>query len=174
MREQEFDSDDGNDPGVTISFIEFQVSTLQSCLLTPFDVNRSVLRDEIRRVVESKDRSETQYHEALKNYFKNAASSGAYLVAEMYCEFIASLPDFSDGMIDTPNKFNELEFGSDSYKRVRGALSDINDKAGKKVFDFLHDRVMISNEPSNLSLYEKQAILATHTGNQNFNRLRQK
>ena len=169
MREQEFDSDDGNDPGVTISFIEFQVSTLQSCLLTPFDVNRSILRDEIRRVVESKDRSETQYHEVLKNYFKNAASSGAYLVAEMYCEFIASLPNSGDGMIDTPNKFNELEFGSDSYKRVRGALSDINDKAGKKVFDFLHDRVMISSESSSLSLYEKQAILATHTGNQNFN-----
>jgi len=90
-------------------------------------------------------RSETQYHEVLKNYFKNAASSGAYLVAEMYCEFIASLPNSGDGMIDTPNKFNELEFGSDSYKRVRGALSDINDKAGKKVFDFLHDRVIISS-----------------------------
>ena len=168
LREQEHDTDDGSPadgdmPGVTISFISFTFEILLKCLSEPTAQNRQALNAEINRVVAHKGQ---KHHQALKHYFVNPESQGAYLVASMYTRRIASLAE--NGSLDVPEYYKELVQRSISYKsnakfaRLPRFVEFLNQQAGYMVCD--NTKIYIKDR-ENPDIYESAAILATHTGN---------
>ena len=168
LREQEHDTEDGSPadgdtPGVTISFISFNIERLQDCLADPTDENRKKLNTEINRVVAYKGQ---RHHKALKNYFKNPESQGAYLVADIYVKTIASYAE--GGYLKTPEFYKEILQQSISYKnvakfaRLPRFVEALNLAAGRVVCD--NENIYLEN-PKEPTEQETLAILATHTGN---------
>ena len=168
MREQEHDTEeglpaDGDMPGITISFISFDIEILLSCLSDSADENRIKLSCEINRVVAARGQS---HHKALKRYFKNPVSEAPYLVADVYTKHIASLAE--NGCLDVSDHYKTIVQQSISYKNSKKAsrlpkfMEVLNRKAGYVVCD--NEKIFIKNreEPTK---YERLAILATHTGN---------
>ena len=168
LREQEHDAEDGlladgDTPGVTISFISFDSERLLECLLEPSDENRKKLNDEINRVVAYRRQ---RHHKALKRYFLNPQSQGAYLVADRYVKTIASYA--REGRLEVPDFYKEIVQQSISYKtsakiaRLPRFIEALNKAAGRVVCDneyiYLEDRDELTEQ-------EALAILATHTGN---------
>ena len=168
LREQEYDAEegsggDGDTPGVTISFISFDIERLMVCLSDPNDENRKKLNVEINRVVAFRGQ---RHNEALKNYFKDPRSYGAYLVADMYVKTIASYAE--GGRIAVPEFYKKI---------VQQSISNKNPKRSARLPRFveslnqLADRVVCDNENIYIENYEAPtehealAILATHTGN---------
>ena len=168
LREQEHDTEDsspadGDMPGVTISFIAFAFEILYKCLSEPTAQNRQALNAEINRVVARKGQN---HHLALKSYFINPESQGAYLVAAMYTRHIASIAD--NGSLDLPEYYKDLVQKSISYKsnakfaRLPRFIESLNRKAGYTVCD--NTKIYIKDR-ENPDIYESAAILAVHTGN---------
>lgn len=168
LREQEHDAEDGapadgDTPGVTISFIAFNSERLLRCLAEPIDENRMKLNTEINRVVAYKGQ---RHHKALRKYFKNPKSQGAYLVASVYAKKIASFAD--GGKLSVPECYKELVQRSISYKnnkkfaRLPRYIETLNQKAGHVVCD--HENIYLENQEEPTE-YEALTILATHTGN---------
>ena len=171
LREQEHDAEDGSPadgdtPGVTISFISFNSEMLIRCLADPTDENRKKLNTEINRVVAYKGQ---HHHKALKRYFKNPQSQGAYLVANLYTRYVASFAE--NGCLAVPEHYKETVQQSISYKnsnklaRLPRFIDALNQAAGRVVCD--NEDIYLENreEPTE---YESAAILATHTGNTSF------
>ena len=168
LREQEHDAEDGSPadgdtPGVTISFISFNSERLLDCLSDPTDENRMKLNAEINRVVAYRGQ---RHHRALKKYFKNPQSRGAYLVADIYVKTIASFSD--GGSLRVPEFYKEIVQQSVSYKnsgkltRLPQFVEALNREAGRVVCD--NENIYLENREE-LTEYEALAILATHTGN---------
>ena len=168
LREQEHDTEDsspadGDTPGVTISFIAFAFDILYKCLSEPTAQNRHALNAEINRVVARKGQ---KHHIALKSYFINPESQGAYLVAAMYTRHIASIAD--NDSLDVPEYYKDLVQKSISYKsnakfaRLPRFIESLNRKAGYTVCD--NTKIYIKDR-ENPDIYESAAILAVHTGN---------
>lgn len=168
LREQEHDAEDGSaadgdTPGVTISFISFDDTCLLTCLKDPTDENRMRLDREINRVVAHRGQS---HHKALKRYFINPKSEGAYLVAQCYIKHIASFAE--EGCLKVPEQYREIVQQSISYKhsaklaRLPRFMEALNLKAGCVICD--NDKLYFQN-PEEPNFYESAAILATHTGN---------
>lgn len=168
MREQEWDSDsgiiaDGDTPGVTISFISFHAELLTACIHDPNSANRKKLGKEINRVVANRGQT---HDAALKRYFVRAEAEGPYLIAELYVSHIASLAQ--DGRISVPKHYvalyqKSLQPGASRKTfRIPEFLTSNNKAAGRVICDNSH--IYLQN-PSHLTKYEKQAILATHTAN---------
>ena len=168
LREQEHDAKDGSPadgdtPGVTISFISFACDILLACLTNPSDENRMKLDGEINRVVARRGQ---RHHKALKQYFINAGSEGAYLVADLYTTHIASFA--KDGCLNVPEHYQKIVKQHHAHKhskklaRLPDFIETLNRKAGHVLCD--HDRLYIQN-PEKPTRYEAAAILATHTGN---------
>lgn len=168
FREQEHDTEDGSPadgdtPGVTISFISFACEVLLACIANPSNENRAKLDGEINRVVARKGQ---RHHNALKRYFVNERSDGAYLVAATYIKHIASFSQ--NGYLNAPEHYKEIVQQSISYKnseklaRLPRFIEALNREAGHIICD--NDKIFIRNkeEPT---VYEAAAILATHTGN---------
>ena len=168
LREQENDTldgspADGDTPGVTISFISFACEVLLACLADPSDENRRKLNEEINRVVARRGQ---HHHKALKRYFMNPRSEGAYLVVDTYIKHMASFSQ--NGYLDVPEHYKEIVQQSISYKnseklaRIPRFIEALNREAGHIICD--NDKIFIKNreEPT---AYEAAAILATHTGN---------
>lgn len=168
FREQEYDAAsgipaDGDAPGVTISFVSFAWAILMDCLMDPSAGNRQKLNSEINRVVAYRGQ---QHHTALKNYFANPESEGAYLVAHLYTNHIASFAE--GGCLPVPEHYKEIYRQSISHKnsahlaRLPDFLESVNQSAGYIVCD--HEKIYIKDriQPD---CYECAAILATHTGN---------
>ena len=65
--------------------------------------NRTKLNSEINRVVAYRGQ---RHHIALKRYFKNPHSHGAYLVAERYVKTIASYAN--KGRLEVPEFYKEI------------------------------------------------------------------
>lgn len=168
MREQEFDAAcgriaDGDMPGVTVSFISFQTEILENCLLNASPGNRKALGREINRVVAYGGQ---KHHPALKAYFLRVEAEGAYLIAELYTRFLASLA--VEGILDTPIGYKALypnRHSSKSAARLPDFIDSNNQNAGHTVCD--HERIYLK-DPANLSQWEKLAILATHTADTSF------
>jgi hypothetical protein len=121
MREIESDNIDGDQPGVSISFIDFELNALTQCIK---DEGLSIrqLDDEINSCVIGG----MEYSKVLVDYFKNYMNAGSYVIADKYIEKIISL---SDGKkIDVPQKVNEVY-------RVASLLEDINIKVGRTMYD---------------------------------------
>ena len=168
LREQEHDTEDGSPadgdtPGVTISFISFNIESLLDCLATPSDENRRKLNTEINRVVAHKGQ---RHHKALKKYFKIAQSQGAYLVADIYIKMISSYAD--DGCLKVPDFYKEIIQQNISCKnskklaRLPRFVEALNQTAGRVVCD--NEYIYLENREE-LTEQEALAILATHTGN---------
>ena len=168
LREQEHDTEDGSPadgdaPGVTISFISFESERLLDCLADSSDENRRKLNTEINRVVAYKGQ---HHHKALKRYFKNPKSNGAYLVANRYVKTIASYA--REGKLEVPDFYKEIVQQSISYKtsaklaRLPQFIEMLNKEAGCIICD--NEKIYIKNKDE-LTQYEALAILATHTGN---------
>ena len=167
LREQEHDTEDGSPadgdtPGVTISFISFSFEILLKCLSEPTMQNRQVLNAEINRVVARKGQ---KHHKALKHYFVNPESRGAYLVASIYTSRIASFAE--NGSLDVPEYYKELVQRSISYKkntkfaRLPKFIDFLNHQAGRIICD--NSKIYIKDR-ENPDIYESAAILAVHTG----------
>ena len=168
LREQEHDAEegspaDGDTPGVTISFISFDCNILMACLAEPTDENRKKLNVEINRVVAYKGQ---RHHKTLKRYFRNPQSHGAYLAADIYIRYIASLAE--KGRLAVPEHYKEIVQQSISYKssnklaRLPRFIDALNRAAGRIVCD--NENIYLENREE-LTEYEAAAILATHTGN---------
>ena len=168
LREQENDAEngtpaDGDTPGVTISFVDFSYKVLLDCLENPDDENRKILNSEINRVVAYRGQC---HHKALKKYFKNSQSQGAYLTVDIYTKYIASFAE--EGCLEVPECYREIVQQSISYKtslklkRLPSFIEFVNKSAGYTVCD--NAKIYIK-DPKNLTKFESAAILATHTGN---------
>ena len=168
FREQEHDTEDGapadgDTPGVTISFISFACEILFDCLLTPTDQNRRKLDVEINRVVAYGGQ---RHHKALKRYFVDPHSDGAYLVARLYEKHIASFAE--NGMLELPQAYQQTLQRSISFKnssrlgRLPRFIASVNEKAGRVVCD---EKNLYIRDRANPDTYECAAIMATHTGN---------
>ena len=168
LREQEHDAKagppaDGDTPGVTISFISFDHRILLDCLADPTDENRRKLDVEIDRVVVRKGQ---RHHKALKNYFQDPQSQGAYLVAGIYTRYIASFAE--DGRLAVPEHYKEIVRQSVLCKnsgrraRIPRFIEELNRAAGRVVCD---DENIYLEDGEGPTEHEAAAILATHTGN---------
>lgn len=168
LREQEKDAKDGapadgDTPGVTICFISFDQKALLNCLADPTDENRKKLNAEINRVVARRGQS---HHPALKRYFIDPRSQGAYLVADIYPKYLASFA--KDGRLAVPEAYKQIVQRSISYKnakkwsRLPSFMKALNEKAGAVVCD--NEYIFIANRDA-LTEYEAAALLATHAGN---------
>ena len=168
LREQEHDAEDGapadgDTPGVTISFIAFDYQVLLRCLAESTDENRMALNGEINRVVAYRGQ---RHHKALKTYFKNPQSQGAYLVAKLYTRHIAAF--VKNGCLETPDAYKEIVQKHISYKnatkwaRLPAFIEKLNQKAGYVLCD--NEKIYIKDRECPTE-YEAAAILATHTGN---------
>ena len=161
LREQEHDKQegrmgDGDAPGVTVSFISFRTEFLMQCLAQPTMENRRAMNREINRVVSLRGQS---HHPALKAYFEQTQSMGAYLIAEEYVRKIALLSE--NGRVPTPDAYKTAKCGS----RLPAFIEKNNAAAGYTVCD--HNSIFI-RDPEHLNSFEKLAILATYTADVSF------
>lgn len=172
LREQEYDMYAGeradyDSPGVTISFISYDVNTLMNCLHKPTAENRLAMSNEINRVVA---RRRQNHHSVMKRYFSKTESKAPYLIAELYIKHILTFAH--KGFILVPQKYEEiysssLALSKDSKEnRIPDFINRNNTVAGRVVCD--HDKIYI-NDPMTPDYYEKLAILATHTADTSFN-----
>ena len=172
LREQEYDMYAGeradyDSPGVTVSFIAYDYTTLIECLSEPVVENRKAMSDEINRVVARRGQ---KHNSAIKRYFSKTESKAPYLIAELFIRHILSFTH--KGFILVPQKYEEIYSASlvqskDSKEnRLPDFINHNNAKAGRVVCD--HDKIYI-NDPKAPDYYEKLAILATHTADTSFN-----
>ena len=190
MREQEYDSDDNNDPGVTISFVEFDISKLNDVIYHNTS-DTSDLFNEIQKVVQVPD---APYSSELQSYFVDVNSDAPYLIAEAYVDKIAnsysisSIPfpthlndiydeiDNIDGQIDSimislipgAQTIATLYSQRQGLSRVPNALTDCNINFGSIIADKNNKVIKISSS-KNLDYNEKRAILSAYTADTSFN-----
>ena len=163
LREQEHDlrgdrPADGDTPGVTVCFISFDCRVFLDCLCDPSDENRQKLNAEINRVVA---RGGQRHHDALKRYFVNPESDGAYLVASVYTKHIAAFAEH--GYLAVPDHYMEIaEKNSVKFARLPRFIEQLNQEAGRVICD--NEKLYI-RDPADPDPFECAAILATHTGN---------
>ena len=168
LREQEHDTEDGapadgDTPGVTISFISFGCEILFECLRMSTNQNRRKLDVEINRVVAYGGQ---KHHKALKQYFVDPHSHGAYLVARLYGKHIAAFAE--NGMLELPLAYQQTVQRSISFKnsarlaRLPRFIASVNEKAGRIVCD---EKYLYIKDREHPDEDECAAILATHTGN---------
>ena len=190
MREQENDSliGDNDDPGVTISFVSFDISKLTDVLFN--HVDNSDLWNEINKVVLTGD----SYNEVLQKYFSDVDSDASYLIGELYVKKIASYS--INNRISLPNKYNEildeiaeidetirtlsripsydnstiayLYVQREKLRRVPDALEQINNKVSSKIY-YEDGRYLQLEDASNISKNEQLAILAAFTADISLN-----
>ncbi|SEK89535.1 hypothetical protein [Ruminococcus albus] len=190
MREQEYDSDDNNDPGVTISFVEFDISKLNDVIYHNTS-DTSDLYNEIDNVVRVSDAS---YSSQLQSYFLDVDSDAPYLIAEAYVDKIANT--YSISSIPFPTHLNDIYDEIDNIdglinsmmnslipdaqtiatlyaqradlSRVPDALTDCNNNFGSTIADE-NNRVISITSSNNLDYNEKRAILSAYTADTSFN-----
>jgi|GEM_PF-1106504 len=183
MREQEFDSDDNNDPGVTISFIDFDISKLNNVIYS--GDTSSVLYKEIDNVVYSGNK----HCSIIQKYFSNVASDGSYIIAEAYADKIAELSGnniyFPNALVTIYEDIAEIDKVLDSviydsyfysilYKkksslsRVPNSLTKCNKDAGKNFIDFTNNKIKVDDIDA-LTYNEQIAILASFTADTSYN-----
>ena len=166
MREEEHDAQkgliaDGDTPGVTVSFIAFDIEILKQCLLDPSDANRKALNEEINRVVAKRGQ---RHHRALKDYFIRPQAEGSYLIAELYVSFLAGLS--RDGYLPVPREAAaQCRKKPGKQGRLPRFLDANNQRAGYTVCDHVLIRIRDRRNPT---IFEKYALLATHTADTSF------
>jgi len=187
MREQETDSYDGNDPGVTISFIGLDSSVLLNCIQNNTLANRYALLQALDRVTGP---GSYENDDTVTSYFSETSSDGPYLIAEKYVAFITSCTSGNtisapDNLISIFEEIDEIDELLSSFwldpdyrltltnrkldlERIPNALEALNNSSGITIFNFSNKTICIQNK-NNLTLDEKQAILACFTADVTFN-----
>ncbi len=180
MREQEHDGVDGDDPGVTVSFIEFNYIQFLATILYPTVTNTSNLLSSLDLTTGP---NSAVHSDVLIDYFSQTESQASYLIADRYVKLIAQMCCVSN-VIRVPEKYVDIENLYVSTLtvvngRLPNAIEANNEKAGYEVVYGLNtngdilgykDVFYINiSDPNDLTIYEKYAILMTHTGNVTFN-----
>lgn len=165
LREQEYDSSlggDGDTPGVTISFVQFNHKALTDCINSRSVETTAALNKEINRVVAKRGQ---KHNKILKNYFVDTASEGAYLVAELFVKHIVSFA--GNGAVDVSEDYKKIyeNRGKGKNSRIPDFIDYVNKQCGYTVCD--HKKIYVKNARE-LSDFEKRVILAVNTGNVSF------
>lgn len=160
LREQEHDFVPGyadmDDPGVTISFIPFDITLLENLSARgPQELPAFV--SGFRRVTDLPDQKHDSF---LQQYFSDPASKAAYLIAETYLQKLFSL--VQDNVLPLP------ELMSSAPAHVLEGLNALNRKAGHAIFDSEQKLLHIA-DPAAPTYEESMALLAAHTGNLSYN-----
>lgn len=159
MREKENDSNigDRDEPGVTISFIEFDINKLTSLCVRKTDEKINELVSEIDRVIKQNG----QNHNAiLQEYFSKTESKAPYIIADTYIKKVAN--NAENNRVELPDDFENAP------ARLVEALERINEEAGYKIYDENNKCIHIDGA-DNLSDEEKYAILTAYTSNVSYN-----
>ena len=187
LREEEHDGYDGDDPGVTISFVALDASRLIQCLKNPSISNQYSL---YLKLVQVTGPGTVAHDDLLAQYFSSTWTCGAYLIAEKYicfisdsatnnkivvpenCKNIFSQLDNVEALLELPiidsDSLAQLLFLYSQYSRIPNALDAINEEAGYVIFDEENWNISVG-DINNLSILEKQAILCCFTANVTFN-----
>ena len=161
MREQERDYfpgyADGDDPGVTISFVGFPVEKLERLGEKENRTRENLLAfvDAFRNVTE---RRRQRHEPGIQRYFSDVRSRGAYLIADAYLKKL--MEKVQNGQLPLPDRMCRPP------RRIRKGMEALNAVAGRTVCDFDRKCLHIA-DPSNLSREEACCVLAAHTGSLN-------
>lgn len=88
LREREHDGGDSDVPGMTVSFIAFDLRVLKRCLEEPVQEHRRLLEREIHRVVAAPGQ---RHAEALRRYFLRARADAPYLLGRLYIQKLLAM-----------------------------------------------------------------------------------
>ncbi len=149
MREQERDREDGDNPGVTIPFINFNVNTLVEATTNNLDA----LENTLASVTTNQNE---KYDNNLYEYFAKTESKAPYLIVDHYIDFIAH--QSQNGKIILPDNMDGAP------QRVVDLLENLNRESGKKIYDPENNCLNITDK-NNLTEEEKLSILVSHTAN---------
>lgn len=188
MRECETDGFDNNDPGVTVSFVELNSNIFEIAIVTGGVNELKELRTHFNSVTGPGVIDLHSDH--IAGYFREPSSKGAYLIAEEYVQFMVKF--YPDGEVDIPeecveliNQTRDIDIQlsdttlSDDIRlalltnrsrvgRIPDALTDINQKSGRTIYDEMN-MVLHINNVHDLTLYEKQALLSIFCADVSFN-----
>lgn len=188
MREPENDGIDGDITGITVSFVGFSYDKLTALINYNTTANSYSYFQDLEKVTGP---GSYDYDEVISEYFAKVESKAPYLIAEQFIQIIVN-KKCVNGIINAPVNyiaiFEEIEEidelldniwlpsetrlalinKKNDLLRIPNALDDNNTVAGCFVYNTTTNTINISN-PNNLTMYEKYAILATHTGNVTFN-----
>lgn len=163
LREQEYDYvpgyADGDYPGVTISFIAFNIDTL---LALPRGAGAdapemAAFLESFRRVT---DLPWQTHDPALQAYFGRDAAEAPYVIARQYICKLASLA--KEGIISFP------EGMTNPPRRITDGISRLNERAGRMICDFDNHCIRLA-DPENLTAEETCILLAAFCGNLSLN-----
>lgn len=191
MREQESDPSEGydnDDPGVTVSFVQLDYDHL----LTTIDSNTLTNNYQMYlKLLDVTGPGNASYNDTLQVYFSSVYSKAPYLIAEEFIkiivqescvnrkiaaplnynavlEKIAYIDELLKDLSLSPTAVLELINKQASYQRIPDAIQSNNNNAGYSVFNMSTNTINIS-DVNNLTIYEKYAILISHTANASFN-----
>lgn len=137
----------GKGPSVSVPFREFNMDLLDGS----YDI--SILGEELADITGMG--TGVQVDESIRGYFADAENVGNYFIADIYIELVIE-KDLIEGT-------NSFYVPSDIHDRVR---EKINQK--EQMYD--EEALTITvNDVNNLTLYERQCILATRAGTINYN-----
>lgn len=157
MREQEHDFVPGyadmDDPGVTISFVAFDLQRLM-------DLQQDAAGDTMAAFVHA-FRCVTEYlnqpfDPELQRYFSDERAKAPYLIGEAYVDKLLTFVE--QGRLPFPEKMKEAP------RRLLMGLEKMNRQAGKQICDFENGCLRI-DDPENPTREERLCLLAAHTGN---------
>lgn len=175
MREEEA----SRDAGVSISFVGFDYSKILNCIDSDNAYENSCDLTSALDIVTNP--GTCPYNEIITEYFSKTESKASYLIAEEYIQFIVK-SECINNLIKVPDEYvtiynlyvsTHMMIGG----RIPKAIEANNEKAGRDIIYGLDtdgngrkDVFYINiRDPNNLTIYEKYAILMTHTGNVTFN-----
>lgn len=158
MREQEHDFFPGfadrDDPGITVSFIPFDLSALLG--ISHEEETLRAFVNAFRRVT---DLHGQHHHPVLQQYFSDPAANGSYLIADAYLTKLLSMAE--GGILALPERM------ANAPKRVLSAIRRYNQQSGKTICDLSAGCLYIS-DPEHPTREERLCLLTVHTGNPSF------
>ena len=162
LREQEFDYipgySDKDDPGVTISFIPFDLSLLTALL--PEQTRQQTLPAFVAGFRRVTDLPGQKHSPLLQKYFSDPGSDAPYLVAEVYLKKL--LRYAGNGALPLPPQVDRAP------RFVKERLLELNARAGRTICDLERRKLFIA-DPSAPTQEELYCLLVAHTGNPTFN-----
>lgn len=164
MREQESDNGDGNDPGVTVSFVEFLANRVINVILYNSLENQIELCDTIDKVTLDDTATENV---VLESYFEKVESKAPYLIADMYVKHIVSSSCINN-YISAPTAYTSSVITNSNLNRIPYKLLEYNQLSGRTIYNSSTHTINVINTNS-LTYYEKWAILAMFTACETFN-----
>lgn len=156
MREKEHDEKDGDDPGTSVSFMEFDVRSLVGVSLQKSGLEK--LSQGISRTIHPYFYSKSAiiqtpdklYSASLQKYFAKTKSTGSYLIANQYIKKV----------IKEERNGNELPVYLDKMTKQQTAYL----QGLKGIYDQKKNVIKLKDINA-LTKREKQAVLVSRTGN---------